>query len=315
MKLTLLLSKILLVLPVVDATTRVAVIELGKAGTVQNTDSPDPLTTVAGVTSFWSALHSPGRRLQYAGMALVPDLFNRADNGVVLGLKGTGVDLDLMPFTHSLLSDEGGRPVGHLEVNGNKVRALLDKVPGSEIVDSSDLVPSCKSHAKSPGLTGVMTLVGNSEGAIADAQLRDLITGLDEEATTAGKTIVLHLVVEEEEDAARRRVLSRRLEGEDEEEGEGEKQEENQNENQDVNGNNGNPQQNNGFYGYGYYNSYGEWVTPYKTMFQIQYFNVVLWTSIGLTVILFFTVFLMLNMPLMPDTLLFGESAKLVGDD
>ena len=78
-------------------------------------------------------------------------------------------------------------------------------------------------------------------------------------------------------------------------------------------------------------------------MFQIQYFNVVLWTSIGLTVILFFTVYLMLNMPLMvritaamaslvsccrtsslsftivsllqPDTLLFGESAKLVGDD
>ena len=42
----------------------------------------------------------------------------------------------------------------------------------------------------------------------------------------------------------------------------------------------------NGYYGYGYYNAYGEWVTPYKTMFQIQYFNVVLWTSLGLCLII-----------------------------
>lgn len=67
---------------------------------------------------------------------------------------------------------------------------------------------------------------------------------------------------------------------------------------------------NNGYYGYGYYNAYGEWVTPYKTMFQIQYFNVVLWTSVVLVIALFFTVYLMINMPLMADTLLFGESAK-----
>jgi hypothetical protein len=67
----------------------------------------------------------------------------------------------------------------------------------------------------------------------------------------------------------------------------------------------------NGYYGYGYYNAYGEWVTPYKTMFQIQYFNIVLWTAVGLTVVLFFSVYLMMNMPLMADTLLFGESAKM----
>jgi hypothetical protein len=29
------------------------------------------------------------------------------------------------------------------------------------------------------------------------------------------------------------------------------------------------------------HNNYGEWVTPYKTMFQIQYFNVNLWTSLS----------------------------------
>jgi hypothetical protein len=76
--------------------------------------------------------------------------------------------------------------------------------------------------------------------------------------------------------------------------------------NQDAENANGN-----GYYGYGYYNAYGEWVTPYKTMFQIQYFNIVLWTAVGLTVVLFFSVYLMMNMPLMADTLLFGESAKM----
>jgi hypothetical protein len=46
-------------------------------------------------------------------------------------------------------------------------------------------------------------------------------------------------------------------------------------------------------------------------MFQIQYFNVVLWTAVGLTIVLFFSVYLMMNMPLMADTLLFGESSKM----
>jgi hypothetical protein len=72
-------------------------------------------------------------------------------------------------------------------------------------------------------------------------------------------------------------------------------------------------QANNAYYGYGYYNAYGEWVTPFKTMFQIQYFNVVLWTSVGLVVVLFFVIYLMIDMPLEADTLLFGESAK-IGD-
>jgi hypothetical protein len=96
-----------------------------------------------------------------------------------------------------------------------------------------------------------------------------------------------------------------------------------QEQNQDENGGGENAQggenanadaNNNGYYGYGYYNAYGEWVTPYKTMFQIQYFNIVLWTSVVLVVALFFTIYLMINMPLMSDTLLFGESAKAIGD-
>lgn len=304
-----LLSVIFSVLLSANAVTRVAVVELGKRGAVQKTNSRDPLTTVSGVASFWSALHSPGRRLQHAGMALVPDLFNKAGDGLVVGLKGSGVDLDVMPFVNSLLEEDMNGVVGHFEVNGFKGDALLNKVSNSEDVDASAFASSCSRHAKSSGLTGMITNVASNDSAGIDGQLRDLIKTLDAEATAAGNTVVLHLVVEEEEGSARRRLLSRRLEDEEADEGD-----QDQDENQDADGNN-NANQNNGYYGYGYYNSYGEWVTPYKTMFQIQYFNVVLWTAIGLTVILFFTVYLMINMPLMPDTLLFGESAKLVGDD
>lgn len=81
-------------------------------------------------------------------------------------------------------------------------------------------------------------------------------------------------------------------------------------EEEDADGNNNNNQ--NGYYIYGYYQN-GEWVTPYKTMFQIQYFNIVLWTSIAMVVVLLYVIYLVVNMPLEADTLLFGESAKMVG--
>ena len=73
--------------------------------------------------------------------------------------------------------------------------------------------------------------------------------------------------MEEEEGSARRRLLSRRLEDE-EAEGEGDQEQE---ENQDADGNNNaNGQQNNGYYGYGYYNSYGEWVR-FSVLLKIIY--------------------------------------------
>jgi len=61
----------------------------------------------------------------------------------------------------------------------------------------------------------------------------------------------------------------------------------------------------------GYYNDAGYWITNFKSMEQIQYTNVVLWTTIGLVVIVTYATFLLMNMPLMADTLLFGESAKM----
>lgn len=289
-----------------DAATKVSVIELGKGGTVHRTDESS-FANVAGVSSFWSALHSPGRKLQHAGMPVVPDLFSKTSDGMVLALKAS--DLEVMPFVTSLLSEEGSNGVvAHLEIDGNKADALLNKVRDADTVDSSMFTSSCKRHAASPGLTGMMTEVTGEKSADIDGQLREVIKSLNHEATAAGKTIVLHLVVEGEDSVGHRRLLSRRLEDEGEEQ--------NEDADQDADGDNANGQNNNnGYYGYGYYNSYGEWVTPYKTMFQIQYFNVVLWTAIGLTMILFSTIYLMVYMPLMPDTLLFGESAKLMGDD
>lgn len=325
---TLFLVLLLALVSRAGAVTRVSVVELGKHGSVRRTDSRDPLTTVAGVASFWSALHAPGRKLQHAGMTIVPDLFNVVENGIVIFLKGGGVNLASMPFVSSLLGNGANGVVGHFEVHGNSGDALLDSVKDADIVDASAFSSSCKRHASSPGLTGMMTVVESGQSAAIDGQLQELFQVLEQEAAAAGKTVVVHLIVENDNASSHSRHLARRLQDEDEGEGEqnnneenkGEEGEENNNNNNGAgegNNNNGNAQQqqSNGYYGYGYYNSYGEWVTPYKTMFQIQYFNVVLWTSIGLAVILFFTVYLMLNMPLMPDTLLFGESAKLMPDD
>ena len=248
-----------------DAATKVSVIELGKGGAVRRTNE-DSLTNVAGVASFWSALHSPGRKLQHAGMPVVPDLFNKANDGMVIALKAS--DLSMMPFVSTLLSEEGSNGVvAHLDVNGNKADALLNKVRDADTVDASLFTSSCKRHAASSGLTGMMTEIEGDKSADIDNQLRQVIEALDKEAAADGKTIVLHLVVEGEDGVGRRRLMSRRLE----DEGEGEQNEgDNQDgDNQDAaaDGNNG-QQQNNGYYGYGYYNDSGEWVC-----FEICFFG------------------------------------------
>jgi hypothetical protein len=261
-------------LSLVDAATRVSVIELGKSGVVRRTTARDPLTSVSGVASFWSALHSPGRKLQHAGMTVVPDLFNKVNAGLVVGLKGSGVDLDTMPFVNSLLTEEGSNGVvAHMEVNGNNCGALMKKIGSVETVDASSIANSSKMSSSSQGLTGVMSNIDSSSSASVDSQIRELIKSLDHEASAEGKTVVIHLVVEEEEGSARRRKLSRRLEDEeegeedqnqdgDEDEEEGEDGNNNNNgNNNNGNNNNGGGQQNNGYYGYGYYNSYGEWVS------------------------------------------------------
>jgi hypothetical protein len=290
----------------VDAATKIAVLELGKGGTVRRTTSKNTLSNVQGVASFWSAVHTRGRSLQQAGMTVVPDLFNKAESGVVFGIQGSGVDLDNMPFISNLLTEESGNVVGHMEINAPVCGALMKTIGKVDSVEPEMIATTATKHAANSGLSGFKTLVDSANAAAVEEQLQALIETLEREAKAAGTTVVLHLIVEEDPAAASTsRHLSRRLE---DEQDDGENN--NNNNNQNANGGDSS-----GYYGYGYYNAYGEWVTPYKTMFQIQYFNVVLWTALGLFLILYATIYMMVYMPLEPDTLLFGESAKMVGDE
>jgi hypothetical protein len=300
---------------VANAATRVAVIEFGTGGTVRRTTTAESEmeTSVDGVASFWSALHGYGRKLQHAGMPIVPDLFSRPDSGVVVGL--TGVDLDSMPTLHALMNEvdedtASNRVVGHMDVPGKQCKNMMKNVNQMDSsVESSAMISSTfEIQAQQSGISGFQFQVNSANSADVDAQIASLING-----STFEKSVVLHLVVEEEDGAARRRKLARRLEEAQGEQAANDGQ--NANAENNVEGENQQQQNNNGFYGYGYYNAYGEWVTPYKTMFQIQYFNVVLWTSLGLVAVLFFSIYLMVYMPLMADTLLFGESARMTHDD
>ena len=278
----------------VDAATKVAVLEFGKGGSVRRTDSKHAGTSVEGVASFWSALHVEGRNLQYPGMTVVPDLFKKADSGVVIGISGS--QLSAMPSLSDLLN-KSKDVVGHMEVAGAALNKLMAKVDDFESGSVDTFVDSAKEHANKLGLSGYLTPVDNESAGALDAKITSLLKGIKQVAEKSGKTVVVHLVVEEEVAPARRRL------------------EEQNAENNNAENNNAANGENQQYFGYGYYNDFGEWVTPYKTMFQIQYFNVVLWTAVGLAVILIYTIYQMLSMPLEPDTLLFGESAKMVGDE
>lgn len=289
MKMKCLLS--LVCLSVASASTKVAVLELGKAGTVRRTNAVDPETTVEGVSSFWSALHTKSPRAPHTGLTVVPDLFRKPESGVVIGISGVNLDVEAQLPTAFRMQAEA--PV--MEVDGSRVQALLSKIPEWEEVSAENMSASAVKCGAKKGLSGIKTTVDSSSAQLVDKQLKEIMKELTTLANSSGETIVVHLVVEEDDAISQRRRLSRKLE---EQQGE----------------NNEDGQENNGYYGYGYWEN-GEWVTQYKTMFQIQYFNVVLWTAIGLAVVVIYTIGLMVNMPLMADTLLFGESAKMVGDD
>lgn len=277
-----------LALSSVDAATKVAVIELGPSGTVHRTNAARPETSAAGVTSFLQSLH--GRRLQQSGMTVVPDLFNKPESGVVVSI--TGADLEKMPQLNAMMADEE-ETVGHMKCHGKKSKTILNGVGQVDTVrDIASLKKSVASQAKESGLSGVTINVPDAEQAsYFDAQVWGIIKDMKQSCQESGDKVVLHLMVEditedEEEDVTRHRRLQ-------EDDGD----------------------ENNGYYGYKYYNAYGELITTYKTMFQIQYYNVVLWTALGLFTILAYSFTLMVGMPLMPDTLLFGESGKVPLDD
>jgi hypothetical protein len=194
-----------------DASTTVAVLELGKGGTVRRTTAKHSKTTVNGVNSFWGNLHdSPRRKLQHAGMSLVPDLFNKADSGLVLGLMGSGLDLAAMPNLSGMVENEGNHVVGHMTVEGANGAALLEKAGSAQEVAPASLVSSAKSAKR--GLSAMSLSVNDNNAAAVDKEVASLIEAMHKDAMDAGKTVILHLVVEEEEGASRRRRMARRLE-------------------------------------------------------------------------------------------------------
>eukprot|EP00566_Odontella_aurita_P019984 CAMPEP_0113566436 /NCGR_PEP_ID=MMETSP0015_2-20120614/22722_1 /TAXON_ID=2838 /ORGANISM="Odontella" /LENGTH=299 /DNA_ID=CAMNT_0000468725 /DNA_START=85 /DNA_END=984 /DNA_ORIENTATION=+ /assembly_acc=CAM_ASM_000160 len=281
----------------VDAATTVAVIEIGSGGVARRTTTSSSKTSIQAVSSFWNSMHDVdngekkrrAKSLQYPGMTVVPDLFKRADGGVAIGITGSGVDLTAMPSVSSLL---GENSVGSFRLSGSQGSALMEKAGRvNDIVDSSVLGSSIEKKAKAAAsgnkLGSVSVSVDNKESAIAvDKDVSKTLSSLQQYASETGSTVVVHLVVEEEDDFPRRRLEDQEDEDQDEEEGD-----------DDGNGDNDGNQNSNE-----------------KTIFQIQYFNVVLWTSVALVVLLMFTIGLTIAMPLEPDTLLFGESAKMVGE-
>jgi hypothetical protein len=293
-----------------EATT-VAVMELGKGGVLHRTSSTSPTTSAGGVMSFWKSTHdadSTGntrdyRTAQFPGMTVVPDMFSRADGGVVIGVTGE-VDLSVMPTVAALVEEKGA--LGHFHLAGNNGRKLMRHLNAPQ-VSSNEFGAAAESKVKATvseegnKLESILVHVENKEEAAAvDASLARMLKALAQEAEKAGNTVVLHLVVDDEDNSARRRLLS---------------------EEQRVleEGNNNNNNNNNGDNSYtytipGYYDDNNNFVTPYKTIFQIQYYNVVQWTALGLFTILLAANYMTVNMPLMPDTLLFGESAKMVAE-
>lgn len=286
------------------AKTTVAVLELGSGGAVrQTTSSIEKQTTVTGVESFWSNLHNlrPKRyhQAQEPGMSLVPDMFNKADSGIVIALMGKGMDLSSMKTVSSLLDIDASIATGHLEMAGNKAGTLMRKTKIIEDVDQfeSALKNSADKLLSEKGKkfqTVAMQLndESSSSSSNVDNQISATIESLRKEAEASNSKIVVHVIVEKQE----HNYKGRYLEDKEDEDGDGEDQDGSL------------------YYGYGYFLDNGEYYTPYRTIFQIQYFNCILWAAVGLVILLSYTISMTLNMPLLPDTLLFGESAKMFAD-
>lgn len=312
--------------------TTVTILEFGKGGTIHaasntinNAAAASLTTTPAAMTSFWKAMH-PSKNGKYsshgyAGMSVVPDLFTKADLGVIVALGGNVAEkLESMPTAMALVgatsAAEEQSMVGQVKIAGHVSNALVKGVVNTSngkadavVTDKNDFgrrLSSSSTADETGSLDAVSLQVMDGEDAKeADEQLRRLIQRLKDESEASDKTVVVHLVVET--NVPESEVMSsssrRRLQ-EDEEEGEGEENNEQQDgENNDENNNN---QEDGG-------NSY-TYAYNYKTMYEIQTFNVISWTAVGLVAVVFMVMGAFIGMPLYPDTLLFGFTSKIGSD-
>ena len=291
--------------------TIVVVLEFGPGGSVHRTTSTaSAASSPAAVASFWNVLHRPSSSQlsskrapsmgQHAGMTVVPDLFARPDTGVVIGLRAES--LKSMPNAASLLSDDSANNnvVGRLRVPGSvgiELVKLASPKADAEVVEVGEdagrrLLSTAEAAARGEpsggnGIEALLLVVDAADAdaaAAADEQLGRMLITLKGHAAANGKTVVLHLIVEQEGGAAAPASTSgRRL------------QEEDANANANANA-----------------NSYS---SNQKSMYEIQSFNLYLWTSVGLFVVVAMVMSAFIDMPLFPDTLLFGEAGKMSGSD
>jgi hypothetical protein len=291
-----------------DATT-VAVVEMGKKSVLHPIPSSSPTASTGGVMSFWRSTHDAGangkarkeRVAQYPGMTVVPDLFSRADGGIVIGITGE-VDLAAMPTVASVLEKDGA--VGHFHLEGKNEWKLMNQLDAPAVVpaDFDHTVHATAKAVLSDKVNELKSLSVNvkskDDASKVDASIGRMLKALAADAEKAGSSVVIHFVVDDSDKNVHRRLLA---------EGEQRKLE-------DEGGNNNNGDNEDSFEIPYYEDEDGNQVTNWRTMFQIQYYNIVLWTSVGLFSILFTANMMTMTMPLMPDTLLFGESAKMVAE-
>jgi len=265
-------------------TTTVTVLELGKGGSVRRTTSSNNDVSVGSVFSFWSSLHtdvesSLNKDSFQSGLSMVPDMFQKPDSGIVVGFFGNEAP------TKKVVS-KIGKHIGEFNLSGNRGSILMNKASPGYVVDEPKALRKIKNDVSvENNKLHAVALDSTVKSKELYSELVQFLKDVESKANDSGSTILIYLVSEER---GMKETHHRMLEEE--------------NADDDAAGN-----QN----GYGYYNDYGEWVTSYKTIFQIQYYNVVLWTTLGLTVVTYASNYMLAYMPLMEDTLLFGETAKM----
>ena len=284
--------------------TTVTILEFGPGGTVHRSTSTSTESNSAAVTSLWNVLHNPTTNnkqstisQQHAGMSIVPDLFTKPSSGIIVKLQGD--EYKSMKMAQTLLDSSAtsskNNIVGHVHIPGQVGTNLMESATktyslnkGDGVIPSEEIVVHLsKTASNTDNLSGVETITLNvntkDDAKNVDKHLTNMLSTLKKQAVDNKKTVVVHVIMEDGDNNRRR--LEDQNNGEDEN-------------NNNQNANNQNQNQN----------------SNYKSMYEIQTFNLYLWTAVGLFVIVFMVIGAFIDMPLMPDTLLFGETAKIGGD-
>jgi len=277
--------------------TRVTVLELGKGGAVRQTGSQPAHDSAEAVRSFWSSLHGDGhnRHETHPSVSMVPDFFHRADGGVILGFDEALEDMESLRgvASRSRVGDFTLVAVEQKHVLPEDTRVVRDKEDlDAQLQTAFDNV--VKEDSRGGNQLEKLSLDGSIGVGVLDEAVSSFLNRLEEHAKANDDTVIVHLVYNAKGDTATAAIkaastpeVSRRLEN-----------------------SNGIYTKGSLFDGFSYMKDGEVLYSPTKTIYEIQTFNIYLWTSIGLFMVVFTGVSFFANMQLIPDTLLFGEAGK-----